>query len=60
MAHLDGTLNPEGIAYLMVECSTRDKKTAHKCRKLIRAGNYGRALEVGDPIAFEVGKRDFK
>lgn len=57
--HLDGSLSLADLEHLTVECSSRSKKTVQQCKKLIREGNYGKALEIGDPIAFNVGLNDF-
>lgn len=56
---LDQTCNAESLEYLTVAVG-RTKQVAQKCKKLIRNGNYGEALRIGDPIAFEIGLKEYK
>lgn len=48
------------LDYLTVECSTRNKQTAKKCKKLLIQGNHAEALKKGDPIAYNVAWNDYQ
>lgn len=49
----------ENLIYLTIECSTRSKLTARKCKQLLNSGNFADALRIGDPIAYNLGLSEF-
>jgi hypothetical protein len=52
--HLNEQLSDHNLGYLTVVCSTRTKKIANKCRKLLASGNRLEALRIGDPTAYNL------
>ena len=56
--YLDETCTAEQLEYLTVPCKTRSKATAYKMERLLREGKFGRAMKLGDPIAYNVGRND--
>lgn len=57
---LNETGTEERFIYLTVPCSTRSKKIAKKCERLIKESNYAEALRIGDIIAYQVELNEFK